>query len=362
MYYREFGIPARIGRAHTTEEIEKYKTRWNGIKNCYTSVYVFDSMRDIGDKTNYDSAVINTIWFDFDDNKKVVKCLRDVRKFIRKYCKPNKITPRIYLTGGKGFQMNIDFHSPVDFSDGIKRRVLKEYLLHLKSKYRLATLDEKCINNSVSCLRRIPNTQYISKITGEPTGAWCTQFSVADIMKTKMEKLQEIAAQNDGKAEVWKGEKSKRAQRDMIDFACDLYEIPHTVSNSAAHLLEQLNKKHRGSVGHFSTVPLGFIKPIRGCVMKLIKHNLDKNSSNHDENNIIATELINAGWPDTDISFVFRSIYEEPAGDWGWYSHDVDKAGWQITSMRRKDMQRYSKTKLKSMGFGCSEYCPCEER
>ena len=357
MYYREFGIPARIGRAHTTEEIEKYKTRWNGVKNCYTSVYVFDSMRDIGDKTNYDSAVINTIWFDFGDNKKVVKCLRDVRKFIRKYCNPNKITPRIYLTGGKGFQMNIDFHCPVDFSDTIKRRVLREYLLHLKKKYRLSTLDERCISNSVSCLRRIPNTQYISKLTGEPTGVWCSQFTVDMIMTLDLDALYAIAREDTGAQ--FPPIKSKRALRDMVDFACDFYDIEHTVSNSVAHLLEQINSAH-GSTTH-SYTSQGFIKPIRGCVMKLIKLNIARGHSNHDQNNIIAAELLNARWSDKDISFVFSSIYDEPARDYGWYEDDPNRAGWQIRKMRQKEMQRYSKTKLKSMGLGCSEHCPCEE-
>ena len=64
---------------------------------------------------------------------------------------------------------------------------IKEYLLHLKKKYKLATLDEICINNSVSCMRRIVNTPYISKITGEPTGVWCTQFSLDNIMKMSVE-------------------------------------------------------------------------------------------------------------------------------------------------------------------------------
>ena len=85
-------------------------------------------------KTNYESAVLNTIWFDFDDNKDIKKWIMDVRRFIRQYCKPNGITPRIYLTGGKGFQMNIDFHSPIDLSPHLKRQALKEYLKFLKKK------------------------------------------------------------------------------------------------------------------------------------------------------------------------------------------------------------------------------------
>ena len=357
MYFREFGIPARIARAFDTEQIEDLKQRWNGLKNCYASVYVFDSSKDIDKKTNYDSAVLNTIWFDFDDEKDVNKCLKDVRKFIRKYCNPNKITPRIYLTGGKGFQMNIDFHCPVDFSDTIKRRVLREYLLHLKKKYKLSTLDERCISNSVSCLRRIPNTKYISKLTGEPTGVWCTQFTVAQIMDNSLEELYAYAMEDNGA--IYPPIKSKRALRDMVDFACDLYDIEHTVSNSVAHLLEKINSAH-GSTTHSYTTQ-GFIKPLRGCVMELIKLNIARGHSNHDQNNIIATELLNAGWDDKDISFVFSSIYDEPAGDYGWYEDDPNRAGWQIRKMRQKEMQRYSKTKLKSMGLGCSEHCPCEE-
>ena len=191
-------------------------------------------------KTNYESAVLNTIWFDFDDNKDLKKCLMDVRRFVRQYCKPNDITPRIYLTGGKGFQMNIDFYSFLDIPPSMKRKALKEYLLHLKKKYFLSTLDERCVNNSVSCMRRIPNTHYVSNLTGESTGVWCTQFSVEDMLKLSIEEMYAVAM--DGPNEVIEIERSKRAQRDMLDFICDLYSVPHTVSNSADYLYRQLYK------------------------------------------------------------------------------------------------------------------------
>ena len=66
MYYREFGIPARIARCFDVEQLEEQVKQYNGKKNCYTSVYVFED--DGGTKTNYESAMLNTIWFDFDDN------------------------------------------------------------------------------------------------------------------------------------------------------------------------------------------------------------------------------------------------------------------------------------------------------
>ena len=81
MYYREFGIPARIARCYSIEELEIQVDKFNGDKNCYTSVYVFDDRREnprvksSWSKTDYDSAAINTLWFDFDDEKDVNKCL-----------------------------------------------------------------------------------------------------------------------------------------------------------------------------------------------------------------------------------------------------------------------------------------------
>ena len=167
MYYREFGIPARIAKCYSAEDIEKQVKKYNGQKNCYVSVYTFNNIKT-GGKTDYESAYLNTIWFDFDDTRDIGKCLKDVRKFIRRFCKPNKITPRIYLTGGKGFQMNIDFYSPVDLPHHIKKDSIRDYLLHLKGKYKLSTMDEICINNSITCLRRIANTQYIDKETKKP--------------------------------------------------------------------------------------------------------------------------------------------------------------------------------------------------
>ncbi len=61
------------------------------------------------------------------------------------------------------------------------QRSLTIFKRHLKQKYSLKTLDDICINNSVSCMRRIVNTAYISKLTNEPTGVWCTQFTVDEV-------------------------------------------------------------------------------------------------------------------------------------------------------------------------------------
>ena len=355
MYFREFGIPARIARCYNIDQLEEKIQEYNGKKSCYTSVYVFDDSTDkVRSKTNYDSAVLNTIWFDFDDEKNVKKCLMDVRRFIRQYCKPNGIIPRIYLTGGKGFQMNIDLWSHVDLSDTLKRDMLRNYLTFIKTKYKLKTLDQACINNSVACLRRIPNTQYISKITGETTGVWCTQLTVDEVMKMSIEELYGMAMEP--RTEELESNKSKKAFRHFVEYMCDELEIKHTVSLSIQHLLDKINNK--SSPIKQSSIKNDYIMPPRKCIIELIEHNIERGHSSHEENKIIGMELINAGYSNRDIHFIFESIYNEPGGDWGWYTDHPDKAGHIIDNMKEKALNRYSKDKLIQMNI-CRDNCPC---
>mgnify|MGYP003117692937 FL=1 len=355
MYFREFGIPARIARCYNVDQLEEKIAEFNGKKNCYTSVYVFDDTADKAEgKTHYDSAVLNTIWFDFDDEKDVKKCLMDVRRFIRQYCKPNGIIPRIYLTGGKGFQMNIDLWSHVDLSEHLKRDMLRNYLTFIKSKYKLKTLDQACINNSVACLRRIPNTQYISKVTQEPTGVWCIQLTVDEVMKMSIEEIYGMAAEpRDEKIE---SNKSKKAFRHFVEYMCDEMDIQHNVSLSIAYLLDKLNNTI-SPIKHTS-IQHDYIMPPRKCIIELIERNIERGHSSHEENKIIGMELINAGYSNPDIHFIFESIYNEPGRDWGWYTDDPNKAGHIIHNMREKALNRYSKDKLLQMKI-CEDTCPC---
>ena len=356
MYYREFGIPARIAKCYSVEELNKEVKKYSGKKNCYTSVYVFDDNEAKADgKTNYESAVLNTVWFDFDHNKDVNKCLMDVRRFIRRFCKPLKIIPRIYLTGGKGFQMNIDFHSPLDLPHHIKREALKDYLKHLKQKYKLTTLDDVCINNSVSCMRRIVNTPYISKIEGTPTGVWCTQFTMEEILKLDIAAIYALSMEDTGR--IIPSEKSAKALRNFVEFVCDKYEINHTVSYGVEYLLNKIEET-TSSISHSFTITNDYIKPLRECVIKLIESNIERGHSSHDQNNVIATELVTAAYKNRDIHFIFESIYDEAGGDWGWYTNNPNVAGRQIELIRSKALNRYSRDKLIQMGI-CSKKCAC---
>lgn len=192
-------------------------------------------------------------------------------------------------------------------------------------------------------MRRAVNTQYISKIEGIPTGVWCTQFSVEDIMKLDIAALYAIALEDN--ASTIPPVKSKKAQRNFIEFLCDGYDIKYTVSNGVDFLLRKIEEA-TGSISLGYGISSGNIKPPRELVLDLIERNIKLGCSNHEENKVIAFELINAGWSDSDISFVFRSIYNEPAGNWGWYSNDPNKAGSNILALRAKGINRYSGDKL----------------
>ena len=68
-------------------------------------------------------------------------------------------------------------------------------------------------------------------------------------------------------------------------------------------------------------------------------------------------ELLNAGWRDSDISCVFRSIYKEPAGDYGWYEDDPTLAGRQIRLMQQHETNRYGHQRLKEAGICTEKTC-----
>ena len=274
--------------------------------NCYISVYTFTGELESG-KTDYDSAIINTIWFDFDHDKDVSKCLKDVRKLYQRYCRPRSLMPNFYYTGGRGFQLNIDFPEPLLLPNYVKKTAIRDYLLHLKKKYTLTTLDEQCINNSVSALRRISNTHYIDKKTKEPNGRLCIELSLYDIMNKSMEEIIELSHELPTPLNIQSGYRNDMASIELLHYVCKDMDIPYTPTNSVEYLLNEINKRE-GLVSKTQIDLANYLKPPRKCVVNLIDKNMKRNHSGHTENNVIATELICAGWKDEDISFLFQSM------------------------------------------------------
>jgi len=354
--FREFGIPARIATFDSKERGEELVEEWAGRKNCYVSVYAFDEKK--GEGSNYDSAIIETIWFDFDDDNDVTNCLKDVRNFYANYCHPRNITPRIYYTGGRGFQLNIDFaYLPLPFH--IKRDAIRDYLTHLKNKYRLKTLDQKCINNSVTCLRRMVNTPYINKQTEEKNGRYCVQLGVEEMLSHTMEEIENLSSQPRNTDVFVDRMQNERAAKGLLQFVCNVLKIKYTTANSIHYLLDIINESD-GSLSKYKPHKRGgYVYPVRPCVSKAIQAAIEKGQSDHTTNTIIATELINADWKDRDIAFVFSSIYEGESGNrWGWYK-DNGEVGFQIQNLRAKAINRFSKNRLMQYKICKDRFCAC---
>ena len=335
--YREFGIPARIAKFGTAEEGQELVKKYSGKRNCYISVYAFEVDKD------YDSAIIESIWFDFDDDNDVNNCLNDVRKFYDQYCQPRNITPRIYYTGGRGFQLNIDFNK-LDIPRYLKRKVIRDYLTFLKVKYKLKTLDQHCINNSVTCLRRMVNTPYLDKKTLKFDGRHCIQLDLTETLQYSMKEIESLSAWPRIKSFEIPRNRNELAAKDLLRYVCVELDIKHTPTNSVEFLVNKINEIEEKETIQIDNTD--FIRPIRNCVNKLIEKSIAGGHSGHTENNVIATELINAGWKNDNIAFVFKTIYnDEPGERYGWYKND-GKAGLQIKNLRAKGINRFSKNRL----------------
>jgi len=355
--FREFGIPARIEKVETIERLEELRKKHTNVNNCYISVYAFNEGIDA--KTVYDSAVITTLWFDFDHNTDVSKCLKDVRKLYNRYCIPRNVTPRIFFTGGRGFQLNIDFPLPIDIPQELKRKSIRDYLMFLKKEYVLTTLDTQCVNNSVSCMRRMSNTPYLNKKTKEPSGKYCIQLEIEEMLDYTMDEILELSRWPRIRPFEYPGLHNEQAMMSFLFFICDELEIPHRPTNSVEYLLSQIYQgKDKFANEYNNSSEIVNYLPIRKCISNLINNSIEGGHCGHSENTAIATELIGAGWKDNDIAFVFQAIFNEPGERYGWYT-DNGHAGYQIKNIRAKAINRFSKNRLMQLNVCGNKYCGC---
>jgi len=91
-FSREVGPPRKV--VFNEEEYLNFINIYNGIKtSIYSSIYYFDV---VDSKPNYDSAVIECLFFDFDD--KDCNAYDEVKK-LHEYCFKNNIMHRINMSG-----------------------------------------------------------------------------------------------------------------------------------------------------------------------------------------------------------------------------------------------------------------------
>jgi hypothetical protein len=168
LFPRGFGYPSRRNTFHdlylpeSIKEVEELIDAKDGV-NCYITVYSFTDCNQ--KEINKESAIIDTVPFDFDNKLHPEKALRDLKKLLD-WCDQFDIKPRIQYSGNKGFHAFIDFE-PVYLIHA--REVIKQFVFDLQDKLGLDTLDLS-VDGDLNRIIRIPNTKHGS------SGRYCYPF------------------------------------------------------------------------------------------------------------------------------------------------------------------------------------------
>jgi len=170
-YPREFGVPWRLNEkvsdyVWNTEDLLRYCHQYNGIKNCYVSVYGFKNPR------NYDTAIFDVIYNDFDDESDPQRAISDALKFTNVLL-DRGIQPRAYWSGGKGCAVYLDF-VPFDINPQNIKPLIALFQETIAERLNLSTMCS-CTKDGQARISRIPNTKHMS------SGLYCIPLTLEDL-------------------------------------------------------------------------------------------------------------------------------------------------------------------------------------
>lgn len=161
--YREFGRPKRIFCDNKIELI-KLINRYNGRTNCYKTVYGFKkafnhSYRSI---PNYDTAVIDRIFMDFDEPNSYEKMLRAHHKLLKEHI----MHYVIFSGGGYHIYALTLIENIINKKPALKRCALK-----------ISEEQDMQVTGDLARISRIPFTFHMEN------RVWCTPLTEKEIMK-----------------------------------------------------------------------------------------------------------------------------------------------------------------------------------
>lgn len=148
----------------------------------YITVYSFTELID--GRINYNSAVIDRIYLDFDCKRSPQQAINEAilaRNILRRY----GIHTHSYFSGCKGIAMYIEF-KPVSIQH--KKKVLAAFfdiLLTELHKYGMGRCMDKQVRGDIARVSRIPNTKHAS-------GLYCIPLTMQDMHKG-LNHIREIA-------------------------------------------------------------------------------------------------------------------------------------------------------------------------
>lgn len=148
---REVGAPRRI--VHNMKAFLKYVNVHNGKKKAvYTTVYSFSKLHEDGYKPNYESAIVDKLFFDFDD--KDCNAYEEAMK-MHKYCKQENIKHSIAMSG-RGYHVYV--YTIIQALQYPKDAIKGGQMFFIN---KLEITCDKQVIGDVSRLTRIPNTYNI---------------------------------------------------------------------------------------------------------------------------------------------------------------------------------------------------------
>jgi hypothetical protein len=289
---RKFGTPHQEVVHNAADYLRAIRLN-NGINHCHVSVYWFkDASHLLGDNRDYSSVVIDTIFIDIDDENKtnpaIWRAYRETSKLVR-YLLDNKVTPRVYFSGNKGFHVYIDFPvvSLVYPGDAIKR-----FVDNLETQLKLRLVDPGPIGD-IARVARIPNTKHMK------SGLYCVPFTVDEFLSVLNE-----------------GEILDLAQCPRLDF-----EVKKKPSEIVADVLTRIDKDiELGKIKELhrqysKTKKKRFKqkkKSIRPCIQKLIDRAKSTHCKvEHQERLAICCELFNNGFSEDAIVSIFEEMVKK---------------------------------------------------
>lgn len=313
--YNDF--PRDVGKfrkvIETAQELSDYINNNNGIKDCYISVYKFT--KKIDGRADYESAVIDKIFLDF-DNKHGYECFCIMRDFLlpkgyifrvhlsardSRYFNKNDIDPKacgfhfyIFLEEGS-IQDKIELRM---LHDAINKMIEKE----LKNKYNIIVSktgkDDKelpdnqireiidpHIMGDIARISRIVNTFNIAR------NRFCVPLSKEDLFKDAKE-LFKLTASQRLEGDFWIGNKLMKINRSMFNDT----------------IKAKFKQEYNGSL-EFVKTSYQKMKEARQFFPPCINAILDRNEQGinlyHDERLLLASFLLKIGLTVNDIVDIF---------------------------------------------------------
>lgn len=184
-YPRGFATPYRCNYdkqyyiVYKPEDLVKYISQVNEI-NGYLTVYSFFQYDQ--DLRDADTARIDTIPFDFDDEEDPSNSLTDLRALLG-WCERHSIDPRMQYSANKGFHLFIDTE-PLYLRE--PKYTLKRFFRNMQQKAKFKTVDPVVIGD-LDRVMRLPNTIHKS------TGRYCIPLSKEQVKFLDLEDIIEMS-------------------------------------------------------------------------------------------------------------------------------------------------------------------------